>query len=136
MEAKELRIGNYIGCQDIKYFRVDEILWFNHLGYVARMRMSENFESTIDLQLDGREEPIHLTQELLLKCGFEKITKVGGNTFFSFKRKRGDLPKPVIEIYEDRTVVGNNTHVKHVEYVHQLQNLYFALTGDDLYINL
>lgn len=76
-------------------------------------------------------QSIPLTEEILLKCGFEKITNVvTQKSHWSFKRKRNEmLSKPAISIYENRTSVGNDTTVNHVLYLHQLQNLYFALTG-------
>jgi hypothetical protein len=30
---------------------------------------------------------------------------------------------------------GNTTHISFIKYLHQLQNLYFALTGEELQIN-
>lgn len=70
-------------------------------------------------------DPIPLTEEILLKCGFEKAkvnTIINAYISFSF----------YLTIYDDKLFYewkGGNIEVKHL---HQLQNLYFALTGQEL----
>jgi len=72
-------------------------------------------------------QPIPLTEEWLLNFGFKHIrdnwynTHVNGNTFnvYVFKdlRYRVEIVSQSIGVFK---------------YVHQLQNLYFALTGEEL----
>lgn len=71
-------------------------------------------------------EPIPLTEEILLKCGFNFW---GGITsycdredFWSIKMEDGRFEIEYVEL-----------EIKHL---HQLQNLYFALTGKELEIEL
>ncbi len=56
-------------------------------------------------------QPIELTEEWLLKMGFTK-SKDSFNAFY-------------LELFDD---------VLNIKYVHQLQNLYHALTGEELTI--
>lgn len=73
-------------------------------------------------------EPIPLTPEWLGKCGFNRINHVEGYSFFA---KKGCC----IDIYENKTLLWG--HVSYaIKYLHQLQNLYHALTGEELTITL
>lgn len=147
MKVEELRIGNIVKCEEIKQFRVDEILWIEHLGYTLRMRVGVNRESTFDMPLRDAE-PIPITDEMLLKCGFNKLDYTYNNEthynfgdfglvyngkayYYGFVRYRSsddgttEIPRIVIQISSNETL-----------FVHQLQNLYFALTGEELKIDL
>ena len=68
-------------------------------------------------------EPIPLTEEWLLKLGFKYFldTKIYAIDNF-FIEKEPDNKIAVMYDYLNKSV----------EYVHQLQNLYFALTGEEL----
>ena len=116
IKTNELRIGNLVFLNDkqkvwkiLEGFDIDE--------------MTEN--STVD--------PIVLTEEWLSKAGFEKSFT---NDFW-YSIKIGDKRLLVstlgnIEIEKwDRTMIAFPDICK---YVHQLQNLYFALTGNELNI--
>lgn len=66
-------------------------------------------------------EPIRLTSEWLTRLGFVNGQKGG----FFFNRKM------------DLSIIGheddyNGLYIGRIEYVHTLQNLFFAITGDDL----
>ena len=63
-------------------------------------------------------EPIQLTEEWLLKFGFRKVYK----TCYQYK----DF------ILDDRFIMMDIDITIQLKYVHQLQNLYFALTGEEL----
>jgi hypothetical protein len=73
-------------------------------------------------------KPIPITEEWLLKAGFRDNY---GYTSEWLDLNRG-LEPICYETYEDYAhVLG-----KKIEYVHQLQNLYFALSGEELKINI
>ncbi|MFP7656101.1 hypothetical protein [Chryseobacterium proteolyticum] len=123
MELKELRIGNYINYP----LNIDkQPIVVN--GIVGNKILTDSFEGDAECFF-----PIILNEEWMDKLGFEHIvnefTKVD---FWQLKRKRNEYHKPVIVIYKDRTTVGNNTYVKHLKFVHQVQNLYFILSGEEL----
>ena len=114
IKTNELRIGNLVFLNDKQ--KVWEILEGFDID-----EMTEN--STVD--------PIVLTEEWLSKAGFEKSFT---NDFW-YSIKIGDKRLLVstlgnIEIEKwDRTMIAFPNICK---YVHQLQNLYFALCGEEL----
>jgi len=121
MEASELRIGNWYLSTKFQTPVICEMGDF----YEIYMRADGSSEYTVD----DIFEPLPLTEEWLLKFGFEKIggylwdcKKLGENRFLNNPfspthfEVRGFIPK------------------SHIQYVHQLQNLYFALTGEELII--
>lgn len=72
-------------------------------------------------------EPIPLTPEWLERCGFE--IPVDNGFFVRVARgvvciKLTDIGLPIVRIGE--------MHFTNIKYLHQLQNLYFALTGEEL----
>ena len=114
MEAKELRIGNYVSS---KANTVIEVSGWELYNFTVRENNSE----------DILVKPIQLTEEWLIKFGLTEKNKKGFGTF-------QDVSSRVIITFN----YANNglqldRRVK-LEYVHQLQNLYFALTGEELTI--
>ena len=112
----ELRIGNFIYRQNGFHDKISAYD-FEHA----------NFEAL---------NPIPLTPEILGKSGFD--SGVGG---FFIKDSDGDwllfngLVNGVLE--PDMYYTGANISEKaKPKYLHQLQNLYFALTGEELKIEL
>lgn len=116
MKANELRIGNYInggGCPRI-------VISIEKDGCI-----SEPIDnSTVDFSKGI--EPIPLTEEWLVKFGWE-LTPLNAS-FKRYNRKSGFM---IIEVYDDNKFWAEYIYVK---YVHQLQNLYFSLTGEELEI--
>ena len=117
MKATDLRIGNYYqyaGDSGIVYTQVQAIK-YNQFGLLSDFD-GTNFEIC---------KPIPLTEEWLLKFGFYKnidtelFEKSGFQIDFSVIKCHFYLPN-----YGD--------WYKELEFVHQLQNLYFALTEEEL----
>ena len=114
MNAKDLRVGNLL------QYRQDVMVKPNLAGQMFActaddiLFLSENDVWYVD--------PIRLTEELLIKFGFEKYS--GG---YSSKDS-------VIELTFDFLVWKPNVKRLRILYVHQLQNLYFAITGEELAI--
>lgn len=75
---------------------------------------------------DDVYEPILLTEEWLIKFGFE----TDGITFWKSKADIGHF-KDCFAYIPCGLASQRRTEIK---YVHQLQNLYFALTGEELTI--
>ena len=122
MEANEIRVGNWLNDPrqyDPKFFPKTDT------GY---------FKATArDIQYADEFEPIKLTEEILLKCGFYKT----GITELYLLTDTINISW----IEEDPTVIEINSaniysYIVNCEFLHQLQNLYFALTGQELEINL
>lgn len=125
MEAKELRIGNIIS---------------DYGGRIVIVRSIENPLQISDYFIGVNENnsqylhddinPIPLTEEWLLKLGFDHKS---GNEYvkdrFVFRKNQKDLVINGFEYdYNGILISANNMRV------HQLQNLYFALTGNELEI--
>jgi hypothetical protein len=117
MKATELRIGNWIELKDYPttpHWEVESI--GNLLQIGGQLWSIEEFK------------PIPLTEEWLVRFGLHKI----GDIWEFWKNSEWHL-------YEDGGwyLWNGNVRVDCVEIknVHQLQNLYFALTGEELKIN-
>jgi len=89
---------------------------------------------------DDVYEPIPLTEEWLLKFGFEKDENIGFDDFifsidifniFQCKYELNSFSYPLLMRYGNPNEYKSATSVF---YVHQLQNLYKALTGEELKI--
>jgi len=109
MKANEFRIGNYVFSKIIE----------------DTIKLSALLESQ-DLQI----EPIPLTEEWLLKFGFEKIDYVSS--------PRYELEDFYIGYNENGFYLQIESQIQsnYFRYIHQLQNLFFALTGEELKIIL
>lgn len=116
MKIKELRIGNYVLAGE----------------YDFPMCVTGIFEDKVYLNFDGNNDddlickeieimPIRLTDETLLKFGFVK----------------GDIYHFIDDFYIDnwnpeQSHYTYNAETVKIKYLHQLQNLYFSLTGKEL----
>lgn len=126
MEVQELRIGNIVSDFGGREAGVSAITERGTIKLSSEHYTDESFN------LNERViTPIPLTPEILEKCGFEKVDHIHGYSFWSIIRKRKQYNVPVISIYENKTEI-NGYIINHITYLHQLQNLYFALTGKEL----
>ncbi len=125
IKANELRIGNYVF--DISSNRINEIdrITADHFVCIATGR---------DLEC----EPIPLTEEILLNIGFKKskYEHVADKDFDCDMFVINALPNCEYFCLKDGKLFSNGDLSKSIDYVHQLQNLYFALTGKELKVNL
>jgi hypothetical protein len=118
MKANELRIGNLTYRIEVKNKNntvIDDITIYD------MERIQEVHDKTFTY------EPIPLTEEWLQKFGFQ--------TEESFVYELDDITintsRGLMWIF---TKCKNNVEIEITEYVHQLQNLYFALTNKELRI--
>jgi hypothetical protein len=130
MKASELRIGNYVNVpiKEQCPFRIDA---FEHCDEkfikVAQKVKLNGFEVHPLTWYGGDLQPIPLSEEWLLKFGFEK--KYWGND----KNQYPFMEKGLVIIdLLDYTIETASGLVIEMKYVHQLQNFYFALTGKEL----
>lgn len=112
MEASQLRIGNYVYRQSSKLI-VDK----------SSVYQIEN----VNIQSALKYAPIPLTEEWVLKLGFKnKTIYIKGICLYLVNEGMSGG-------FQDNEY-GINEYVD-IKYVHQLQNLYFALTGEELTVN-
>ncbi len=125
MDAKELRIGNYFQA----WGKVVQVEGLTPTWII--------YDKGTECYINNKEiNPIPLTEEWLLKLGFEKNIGVFDNIYYS-KKLNNDK-------YCDLSLISSNASCDLGVYlfpydpyfvfesVHQLQNLYFALTGEGL----
>jgi len=117
LEAKELRIGNIV----INAGRRGSVQ-----PLIGVESVSVSLLGIIATYPDNHEyEPIPLTEEWLLKFGF--IRK-----HFDMKIKGLKLTASTRLVASDKLSAFHHKKVGFISSVHQLQNLYFALTGEEL----
>lgn len=110
MEAKELRLGNLV----------------MHTVRNKQYKVCQLSANSISVYPCKFINPISLTVEILIRCGFEisDMEDMGMHTFIKIDH---DL---YLSLHDGEIWIGEyNTHIK---YLHQLQNLYYALTGKEL----
>jgi hypothetical protein len=120
MKATELRIGNYI--QDKK----DREITIIQVAHIS--------EGLINYWMESVYQPIKLTDQWLEKLGFYLNDGEDFNHNFYYIPIGGSKlhinPKEgVVWITRDKNIFNNPALIEHV---HQIQNLYFALTGKEL----
>jgi hypothetical protein len=150
VQASELRLGNLISDDDGCMAKINGFTPFDHS---VRCDEAEGCILLIDVYHEltdkwkmGREadspecKPIPLTPEWLERCGFEYLPFSTDISMFSFYKKSETFELIIVND-------GINCEYKHgvfyyedehhpVVHVHQLQNLYFALTGEELQIKM
>ena len=123
MNANELRINNWVGWNGPSHYE-------NAL--VSAISKDEIFFKCGDSGLINEIEPIPLTEEWLLRFGFEKI--IGKIDIYEKGRLRiwlGLIGQSLCYLIEEDTTSAHYIP-NSIEYVHQIQNLYFALFGEEL----
>lgn len=112
MEARELRIGNIVEKNGVEYVA-------DHVT----IAMAHNYH------------PIPLTPEILEKCaivvlGSKWLLTEDKDSHYIWRNDNGKIFYVIDDFGHD-----GRSEVE-IKYLHQLQNLYFALTGEDLKIEL
>lgn len=132
MDENELRIGNLVYRKDIGSGenRIEAIIEIGSKATVSGpIKVITNYDNLLG---------IPITQEWLVKMGFEKAYDDGvydiGNTRIVRIIWAEEEPE-----WKIKRILGSDlTYYMHnmpaIKYVHQLQNLYFTLTGQELTI--
>jgi len=122
MDARELRIGNLM---ELPNGEISKVTGFTENGKVWFVREPKHEECALKI---NQVKPVPLTEEWLFEFGFI-------NDFSKDFRVRligyrlGDF-----FITEKMKLLTSDINSVKIKYVHQLQNLYFALTGEELTI--
>lgn len=128
--AKELRVGNWIN--DPRYGAV-QVVWI--MPVAGELVIKHTGPAPQREQVEYK--PIPLTHEILEKCGFKKGALMSGG-FYGYDNGTMELDNNFnLELTDGRlSENGTRFYLPQNKSVHQLQNLYFALTGEELEINL
>jgi len=133
LTAQELRIGNLV--QIVKYWKdfYDENYFIPKEINLDDLRAINNFKDIA--------KPIPLTEEWLLKFGFEINDDLGDEIYYQIPEEKNGygicFDHNDITFYKYYGNGAENVHTliydeKHLQSVHQLQNLYFSLTNTEL----
>lgn len=120
MKPEELRIGNWVCWPKEK--QPNEVQWA-HGHWLGVFQNNYPFP-----------EPLPLTEEWLMKFGFKKQEDgddVDDVHWYEITTNGITLVQGDKKGYLDVFLLDHEEGVR-VQYVHQLQNLYFALTGEEL----
>lgn len=129
IQPSELRLGN----------------WVHHERVWSHRQPDYGSPSEFDFQWEERDwyaigestinfddvSPIVITEEWLEKLGFEyeRATVGGWERWEKWTSKKGR-----IKLLDKKFSWGIGEYSNYIQYVHQLQNLYFSLTGEELTI--
>jgi len=131
--ARELRVGNYILVNN-EPTEVDTLEEYEdnvNFGYYA---WGEKYYA-------GDIKPIPLTKEIFLKCGAEKGKGGGGSLDIHLLGIDFPIISAVVGVVQDArgNILINGKGYTYtepkIEYLHQLQNFYYANVGEELEVN-
>lgn len=120
IQANELRIGNLVRVEN-EVLNVN-FLNENDIGLEGDISRSGLYHRSFVSSLE-------ITEEWLLKFGFARRS----DNHYSISQKNiSFIWSPELWLYCIDNNSGYSIPLDHIRYVHQLQNLYFALTGEEL----
>ena len=125
IQANELRIGNWVGIQETA-LHADGCNYLEAIFQIKELKKDvAQFKGFHTEEYYKDLKGIPLTEEWLVRLGFKKISPHGSIW------KLGNFH---VQDFIQLGIYECNNHVK-IKYIHQLQNLYFALTGEELKLN-
>lgn len=149
MKASDLRIGNWVYETRIAGRKIATTIDSIMVDEIPLVNISSNGEHDAEYLIEGTAlddiEPIHLTPEILEKCGFEKTIDIIGKSKTEYIDYRSGgfvlfyLPKGLVEVEfwnKGIETINDRHYIGAWQYLHQLQNLFFSLTNTELTINL
>jgi hypothetical protein len=133
MKASELRIGNLVDLGN----RIAKISEIYHNACTV-LDLEETQDTIEDYE---RTKPIPLTEEWLLNFDMELTDGFSNSRKLYLNNYENDISKITYSPKEGLLRLSNGDPkgtilIPHIKYVHQLQNLYFALTGEELILNI
>ena len=122
MKVNELRVGSLVTTyfSDVRIFEVSAI----HSDRIYLKSIVDTSQSDIT---PVYIKPVPLTEEWFLRFGFKKAC-------FGYEKGLFEVANKSIDNYILSVACNEYTIGEPFIYVHQLQNLYFALTGEELTI--
>jgi len=144
IKANEFRIGNYISLE-----LAEDNTWYecivvgieqNKIYYLPWLKLKPKADHLCSLYCYVK--PIKLTEEWLIKLGFTNMENICWqryvqkkwvnfeNGFFFFRVMKHSFAWWFI--LEDEINTERGINMGDIQYVHELQNLYFVLTGKEL----
>jgi hypothetical protein len=134
MNSNELRLGNYINWIRIDGNPIEVVSIYNIMRSTVRC-CTTTIEELNEIQLYYSEiKPIPLTEQWLIKFGFENrdtrkwlyYKDCGTEYLVEYYKADNTFSFDMLVDGEFRTIIYD------LEFVHILQNVWFALTGEEL----
>ena len=125
MRAEDIRVGNYVDYECTTHCIVD----INSIGcgsYWLNGNNPEDYYTHLYRDIKG----IPITDDWLIRFGFKLNECDNYELAYLF-----EINSTFTIINEDRGYFYIDARNNELEYVHQLQNLYFALVGKELVLN-
>jgi hypothetical protein len=128
--ARELRIGNWLICDKMLNYRYCYVDRIKSNGFSVRIKETNQLIH----YADSCTKPIPLTPEILEQCGFEneKLGDLGTSDYI----KGVIIVGRVAGTYEWQIAIYKRFIKVFIQHLHQLQNLMYMLTGEELTINI
>ena len=127
IKANELRIGNWVKLNDQEDGKLVKFKYFSEDLRVAFFYKEAMGEFTANIA------GIELSPEILEKCGLKNgNSELDRNVFYSTNKHLAQFSVNISGSFGIYVGVFIALRSVHLEYLHQLQNLYFALTGEEL----
>jgi len=142
MKASELMIGNWVNMY-VNGYRVECKVREISKNGIRSWESFKEYKDELNKSSVAEFKPIPLTEEWLLKFGFvgldgwsKHTIELCDVTLLCIDKDLTEEAYSCVSILD--TIDGVPVYLNSVwlEYVHQLQNLYFALTGEELKIEL
>jgi hypothetical protein len=124
MQSKDLRIGNLV-----EIYKERQLVVINYIDSELSLLSFEGF----DLWDLDKTYPVLLTEKWLINLGFE-LKEDEGDVKYYEKNTIGIKMDECLDFYLYIKSYNSNSYflIKQLEVVHELQNLYFALTCEEL----
>lgn len=148
MKVNDLRVGNWVKCKTIDGCKFGKICDILDIGYfVARCDGVEYRGKFDNIGVDIESiEPIELTNELLENLGFQLTDKPIVKTdlrlqpHFVYRKsiENTHINIDPVQLFILQTGIGNGNmvNIRDVKHLHQIQNAYYMVTGEELNIEL
>jgi len=120
MKANELRIGNLVNYTTAEGDVLTNVIDWQDLKWLSEDEQGFNLV----------HDPISLTEEWLLRFGFKEF--LIDETWYFIKNDFVFEISGIIGFHNYNELESICFNENKCKYVHQLQNLYFALTGEEL----
>ena len=132
MDVKELRVGNLVKDDECIIVVVEALSGDNALvnGY-GENEVLFSKKGYPNVLFESEIYPIELTEEMILKCGF---TRKETSLVFVFQMPEFNATIQIWNGNEYASICRSGIAAYRFEckYLHQLQNIYFSLTGKEL----
>lgn len=119
MKSKELKVGNWVSYKDENYLITD-----SSDDSIVSITNENNYELLSAEEL----KPIKITDKMLENNGWKHHVDYGRHYH---TQDNIDLCRLEHDGFVSYTFIANNQVIKHIHYVHELQNLLWALELDD-----